>query len=44
MSINEDDRKVITELQEKFAVNVSQFLKLALRGRLEELKEIEHKK
>ena len=40
MAINEEDRKVITELQNDYAVNVSQFLKLALRKHLEDVRKI----
>lgn len=40
MAINDEDRRVITELQDKFAINVSQFLKLALRHHLVDLKKI----
>jgi len=41
ISLGDDDRKIIKELQEQFSVNVSHFLKLALKQRLAELNGIQ---
>lgn len=44
IAIGDEDHKVIKELQERFSVNVSHFLKSALRQRLEELRNTKPRK
>ena len=44
MTVSEEDKQVISELQQDFAVNVSQFFRLAIRQHLKELKEVKKAK
>jgi hypothetical protein len=43
MAISEEDRVIISELRDNFAVNLSKFFKLAMREHLKELNKIKTK-